>query len=158
MCWIDFHGFAHNSLILRPFLTREVSDRRSQHALSNGQGAVSPNWFLVWSMLWSNLSQTWSTSVKLGQTSPNSGKCAPRLHLEVILMWWALVGSGRLGSGCLVLHADTRENPGGKNGVMTVAPSLFDVFWHKERRTKNKWLDFCLLRFFQFLCPLTIVA
>uniref|UniRef100_A0A2N9FJU9 Uncharacterized protein n=1 Tax=Fagus sylvatica TaxID=28930 RepID=A0A2N9FJU9_FAGSY len=26
-----------------------------------------------------------------------------------------------LGSGCLVLRADTRENPGGKNGVMTAA-------------------------------------
>jgi hypothetical protein len=33
----------------------------------------------------------------------------------------ALVGSDRLGSGCLVLRADTRENPGGKNGVMTNA-------------------------------------
>jgi hypothetical protein len=50
----------------------------------------------------------------------------------------ALIGSDRLGSGCLVLRADTRENPGGKNGVMTVAPSLFGVSWHKERRTKNK--------------------
>uniref|UniRef100_A0A2N9IPD2 Reverse transcriptase domain-containing protein n=1 Tax=Fagus sylvatica TaxID=28930 RepID=A0A2N9IPD2_FAGSY len=29
------------------------------------------------------------------------------------------VACGRLGSGCLVLHADTRENPVGKNGVMT---------------------------------------
>jgi hypothetical protein len=35
------------------------------------------------------------------------------------LMRRALVGSDRLGSGCLVLRADTRENPGGKNGVMT---------------------------------------
>jgi hypothetical protein len=35
------------------------------------------------------------------------------------LMWRALVGSGRLGSGCLILRADTRENPVGKNGVMT---------------------------------------
>jgi hypothetical protein len=34
-------------------------------------------------------------------------------------MWRALDGSGRLGSGCLILRADTRENPGGKNGVMT---------------------------------------
>jgi hypothetical protein len=34
-------------------------------------------------------------------------------------MWRALVRSGRLGSGCLVLRADTRENPVGKNGVMT---------------------------------------
>uniref|UniRef100_A0A2N9H136 G-patch domain-containing protein n=1 Tax=Fagus sylvatica TaxID=28930 RepID=A0A2N9H136_FAGSY len=36
------------------------------------------------------------------------------------LMWRALVGSSRLGSGCLVLRADTRENPEGKNGVMTL--------------------------------------
>ncbi len=35
------------------------------------------------------------------------------------LMWRALIGLGRLGSGCLVLHVDTRENPVGKNGVMT---------------------------------------
>ena len=53
-------------------------------------------------------------------------------------MWRALFRSGWLGSGCLVLHVKTRENPGGKNGVMTVAPSLFGVSWHKERRTKNK--------------------
>jgi hypothetical protein len=53
-------------------------------------------------------------------------------------MWRAFVGSCWLGSGCLVLRADTRENPVGKNGVMTVAPSLFGVSWHKGRRTKNK--------------------
>ena len=35
------------------------------------------------------------------------------------LIWRALVGSGRLGSGYLILLVDTRENPGGKNGVMT---------------------------------------
>jgi hypothetical protein len=35
------------------------------------------------------------------------------------LIWRAFVGSGRLGSGCLVLRAYTRENPVGKNGVMT---------------------------------------
>jgi hypothetical protein len=34
-------------------------------------------------------------------------------------MWWVPVGSNRLGPGCLVLCADTRENPGGKNRVMT---------------------------------------
>jgi hypothetical protein len=48
------------------------------------------------------------------------------------------VGSCGLGPGPLVLRADTRENPVGKNGVMTVAPSLFGVSWYKERRTKNK--------------------
>ena len=33
-------------------------------------------------------------------------------------MWRAFVGSCWLGSGCLVLRVDTRENPAGKNGVM----------------------------------------
>jgi hypothetical protein len=33
------------------------------------------------------------------------------------------VGSYGLGLGCLVLRADTRENPGGKNGVMTDGPA-----------------------------------
>jgi hypothetical protein len=36
----------------------------------------------------------------------------------------ALIGSDRLGLGCLVLRADTRENPGGKNGVMTMPITL----------------------------------
>ena len=34
-------------------------------------------------------------------------------------MWRGFVGSCWLGPGCLVLRADTRENPVGKNGVMT---------------------------------------
>ena len=82
----------------------------------------------------------------------------PRPRLEVILMWRALVGSGWLDSGCLVLRADTRENPWGKNGVITITSSLFGVSWHKERQTKNKLLDFCPLRFSRFSCPLTVVA
>jgi hypothetical protein len=136
------------------------------------KGAVSPIQLLVWSTAWSNLGQTWSTLVKLGQTSPNSGKCAPgpvsRLFccggapvgldwlgqtwsnllelremcsgpcLKILLIWWVPVRSDRLGPGCLVLRADTRENLGGKNRVITVAPSLFGISWHKERRTKNK--------------------
>ena len=61
---------------------------------------------------WSNLGQTWSTLVKLWEIRP-------RPRLEVILMWWALVGSSWIGSSCFILRADTRENPGGKNGVMT---------------------------------------
>jgi hypothetical protein len=40
----------------------------------------------------------------------------------------ALVGSDRLGSGCLVLRADTRENPEGKNGVMTASNDFFFFF------------------------------
>jgi hypothetical protein len=53
-------------------------------------------------------------------------------------MWWVRVGSDWLGPGYLVLRANIRENPVGKNGVMTVAPSLFGISWHKERRTKNQ--------------------
>jgi hypothetical protein len=108
------------------------------------------------------------TLVKVGQTFPNSRKCALGLHLEIPLRWWApigsdrlgqtlvklgqpwsnlvkrfgprlkvilmrraLVGSGWLGSGYLVLRADTRENPRGKNGVMTVVllhPSLRGIY------------------------------
>uniref|UniRef100_A0A2N9J683 Uncharacterized protein n=1 Tax=Fagus sylvatica TaxID=28930 RepID=A0A2N9J683_FAGSY len=43
-----------------------------------------------------NPSQTWSTLVKLGQIS---GNVSQDLLLEVILTWWALVGSGRLRFG-----------------------------------------------------------
>uniref|UniRef100_A0A2N9GL44 Reverse transcriptase Ty1/copia-type domain-containing protein n=1 Tax=Fagus sylvatica TaxID=28930 RepID=A0A2N9GL44_FAGSY len=117
----------------------------------NGQRAVSSIQLLVWSEVWSNLGQTWSTLVKLGQNSPNSGKrilgrfsrvsghngpqsgqkrsgqtlvklgqpwsnlvnpsqtwsnfgrCVPDPSSWGYLMWRALVGSGRLDSGCLVL-------------------------------------------------------
>ena len=41
------------------------------------------------------------------------------------LMLRAFVGSCWLGLGCPVLRADTRENPVGKNGVMT--ESVVDV-------------------------------
>jgi hypothetical protein len=34
-------------------------------------------------------------------------------------MWRGFIGSCWLGRGCPVLRADTRENPVGKNGVMT---------------------------------------
>jgi hypothetical protein len=67
-----------------------------------GNGSVKPG-------------QTWSTLVELGQTSGD----VSRIFFWGYLMWRAFVGSGRLGSGCLVLRANTRENPVGKNGVMT---------------------------------------
>uniref|UniRef100_A0A2N9GCH1 Reverse transcriptase domain-containing protein n=1 Tax=Fagus sylvatica TaxID=28930 RepID=A0A2N9GCH1_FAGSY len=38
-----------------------------------------------------------NASVKLGQTFPNSRKCASGLRLEVPLIWWAPIGSDRLG-------------------------------------------------------------
>jgi hypothetical protein len=64
------------------------------------------------------LGQPWSNLVNPSQIWSNFGKCAldPVLRL---FAWRALVGSGWLGSGCLVLRVDTRENPRGKNGVMT---------------------------------------
>ena len=40
-------------------------------------------------------------------------------------MWRGFVGSCWLGPGCPVLRANTRENPVGKNGVMTVTVDLF---------------------------------
>ena len=40
-------------------------------------------------------------------------------------MWRGFVGSCWLCSGCLILHADTRENPVGKNGVMTVVNIVY---------------------------------
>uniref|UniRef100_A0A2N9FX93 Uncharacterized protein n=1 Tax=Fagus sylvatica TaxID=28930 RepID=A0A2N9FX93_FAGSY len=90
--WINLF-FVHNSLVSRPFFTRKVSNRSSHHALHNGQGAVSPIQPSVWSTVQSNLGQTWSTPVKLGQlrsnlvnsgqNSPNSRKCIPNCVLRV---------------------------------------------------------------------------
>ena len=76
-CWTDFHGFAHNSLVSCPFLTCKVRNRSFGYPPYIGQRVVSSILFLVWSTAWSNLGQTWSTLVKLGQSSPNSGKCIP---------------------------------------------------------------------------------
>jgi hypothetical protein len=73
-------------------------------------------------------------------------------------MWRSVVRSCWFGSGCPVLRTDTRENPVGKNGVMTVAPSLFGISWHKECWTKNKWPDFCPLGFSRFPRSPTAVA
>ena len=44
-------------------------------------------------------------------------------------MWRGFVGSCWIGPGCPILRADTRENPVGKNGVMTggVAGTCFRV-------------------------------
>ena len=145
--------------------------------------------FSVWSMVRSNLGQTWSTLVKLGRIWSKPSKLCetcPGPHFESFWARWTLVGLGTAWSNLgqtlvnlgqtwstLVKLGQTsrnvsrtfflglfnvasprrirpawfglshfvcrhRENPVGKNGVMTVAPSLFGVSWHKERRTKNK--------------------
>ena len=106
---------------------------------------VSPCWVRT---ARSNLGQTWSTLVKpqsnlvkLGQNwsnLPELHEMCVRPYLEAPFMWRISVGSDWLGSDRLVLRVDTRENPGGKNGVMIVASSLFGVSWHKERRVSLK--------------------
>uniref|UniRef100_A0A2N9HJ77 Reverse transcriptase domain-containing protein n=1 Tax=Fagus sylvatica TaxID=28930 RepID=A0A2N9HJ77_FAGSY len=83
-------------------------------------GLVKPRSNLV------NLSQTWS---KLSE------------------LWEMYPGPRRLGSGCLILCADTRENPGGKNGVMTDIPRIDGI--HCPLRVRCQPLR--ELRFVQFL-------
>uniref|UniRef100_A0A2N9F631 Aminotransferase-like plant mobile domain-containing protein n=1 Tax=Fagus sylvatica TaxID=28930 RepID=A0A2N9F631_FAGSY len=63
----------------------------------------------------SNLGQTRSNLVNPSQTWSNLREMCPGPSSWEYLMWRALVGSGRLGSGCLVLRADTRENPVGSS-------------------------------------------
>uniref|UniRef100_A0A2N9I546 Integrase catalytic domain-containing protein n=1 Tax=Fagus sylvatica TaxID=28930 RepID=A0A2N9I546_FAGSY len=119
-------GFDHNSLVSRPFSARKVSNRSSHYVLQNGQGVVSSIQLSVWSTVqakWDpsragnglvkprsnpvDLSQTWSTLVKLGQTL---GKCVPDLSSWEYLMWRALVGPCLASvRAVLVLRTDTRE-------------------------------------------------
>ena len=77
-----------------------------------------------------------------------------RPRLKVLLMRRTPVKSILLGSDYLILRVDTRENLGGKNRVMTVAPSLFGISWHKERWTKNKMTRFLLTRIFSVFMPI----
>ena len=90
-----FHGFVYNSFVSRPFSTRKVSNRSSHRALHNGQGVVSSIQLLVWSTVRSNLGQTRSTLVKLGQIWSKLSELweihsGPRF--AVFLAWWTLVG------------------------------------------------------------------
>uniref|UniRef100_A0A2N9G8S6 Reverse transcriptase domain-containing protein n=1 Tax=Fagus sylvatica TaxID=28930 RepID=A0A2N9G8S6_FAGSY len=134
-------GTFSKTLFCRPVFTRVALHRGefgfARYDLANGGrrnvpyakggGQFDPVFGLVngpvkpWSNL-VNLGQTWSNLVKALQTL---GECIPDYISRVS-------GHGRLGSGCLVLRADTRENPGGKNGVMTpprfVTPE-FEIFY-----------------------------
>uniref|UniRef100_A0A2N9E3X7 Aminotransferase-like plant mobile domain-containing protein n=1 Tax=Fagus sylvatica TaxID=28930 RepID=A0A2N9E3X7_FAGSY len=130
-------GFDHNSLVSRPFSTRKVRNRSSHDVLQNGQGGgqFDSAFGLVngpvkpWSNL-VNLGQTWSNLVKALQTLGNvsrttfrgflgtvgpsrvgNGSVKPRSTLVELGQTLVKLGSGRLGSGCPVLRADTRENP-----------------------------------------------
>ena len=87
-------------------------------------------------------------SVKLGQPRSNFLKLWEMCfgsHLEVILMWWALIESGWLGPGYLVLRVDARENPGGKNRVITRPQRDLFIFHYKmegkscPNDLKTKW-------------------
>uniref|UniRef100_A0A2N9H4A8 Uncharacterized protein n=1 Tax=Fagus sylvatica TaxID=28930 RepID=A0A2N9H4A8_FAGSY len=98
-------GFDHNSLVSRPFLARKVSNRSSHHVLQNGQGAVSSIQLSVWSMVRSNLGQTWSNLVKILLTLGNvswaafrglSGIVGPsRVRNGLVKPWSNLVNSGQ---------------------------------------------------------------
>uniref|UniRef100_A0A2N9GQD9 Uncharacterized protein n=1 Tax=Fagus sylvatica TaxID=28930 RepID=A0A2N9GQD9_FAGSY len=131
-------GFAHNSLVSRPFLTRKVSNRSSQRAPRIGQGVVSSIQLLVWSTVRSNLGQTWSTLVKLGQSSPNSGKCIPDLVLRVFGHSGPLVGSETAWSN-LGQTWSTLVKLGQTSGKCAPNPilRLFDVA--SPRRIRPAW-------------------
>uniref|UniRef100_A0A2N9F0Y0 Uncharacterized protein n=1 Tax=Fagus sylvatica TaxID=28930 RepID=A0A2N9F0Y0_FAGSY len=81
-----------------------VSSESLRYLLFNG--VVSSIQFLVWSTVRSNLGQTWSTLVKLGQNSPNSWKCIPDFILKGFWARWTLVGLGnRLGQTSVKLRS-----------------------------------------------------
>ena len=92
-----FHNFVYNSLVSRPFFTHKVSNRSSQRAPRIGQGVVSSIQLSVRSTIRSNLGQTWSNLVKLGQSSPNSGKCIPNHVLRVFWHSGPQTGKKQLG-------------------------------------------------------------
>uniref|UniRef100_A0A2N9HCS7 Uncharacterized protein n=1 Tax=Fagus sylvatica TaxID=28930 RepID=A0A2N9HCS7_FAGSY len=107
-------GFGHNSLVSRPFSTRKVR---------------------------SNLGQTWSTLVKLGRIWSKLSKLLemyPGLHFKGFWARRTLVGLETARSNLEPSSDQTglvravsfcaptlRENPGGKNGVMTAQVSRY---------------------------------
>ena len=64
-----------------------------------------------------NPSQTWSTLVKLGQTLGNVSRTFFMGVFDMVRLRRVMLAR----PGCPVLRAGTRENPVGKNGVMTGA-------------------------------------
>ena len=133
-----FHSFDHNSLVSRPFLAHKVPNRSSHHVLQNGQGVVSSFQLSVWSTVRSNLGQTlvnpgqtWSTLIKLGQTSPNSGKCIPDRVSRVFGHSGPPSGQKRLGQPLVKL------------GVITpfLPPGFSRVLARKTRQPEPSWPD-----------------
>uniref|UniRef100_A0A2N9EJJ0 Aminotransferase-like plant mobile domain-containing protein n=1 Tax=Fagus sylvatica TaxID=28930 RepID=A0A2N9EJJ0_FAGSY len=93
------------------------------------------------------LVNTRSTLVKLGQPWSGFGKRAPDPCFEVIWCGGSFVRSGRLGLGCLVLRADTRENPvvrlglrASPSGVLMGIPGLGEDRTGCEKTARgSKW-------------------
>uniref|UniRef100_A0A2N9ED82 Uncharacterized protein n=1 Tax=Fagus sylvatica TaxID=28930 RepID=A0A2N9ED82_FAGSY len=127
---------------LRPFLARKVSNRSSHHVLQNGQGAVSSIQLSVWSMVRSNLGQTWSTLVKLGQNSPNPGKCIPGPRFEDFL---GIVGPSRVRNGSVkprsnLVNSGQTWSTLVKSWEMCPGPSSWEYFdVMSPRRNRPTW-------------------
>ena len=92
---------------------------------------VNQIFLLTWSWSQSNFGQTWSTSVNSGQTwstlvqpSQTSRNVPPAMFWEPFDVIEPLSGQTRLNPGRHVLCADTQENPGGKNRIMTHVSTL----------------------------------
>uniref|UniRef100_A0A2N9HCQ5 Uncharacterized protein n=1 Tax=Fagus sylvatica TaxID=28930 RepID=A0A2N9HCQ5_FAGSY len=98
LCGPSCSGFDHNFLVSRPFSTRKVSE--SKLLIMSLYGMVK-GWsvrfqLLVWSTVRSNLGQTWSTLVKLGQSSSKLWE----MYLRT--MFWGFLGMvdpSRVGNG-----------------------------------------------------------
>jgi hypothetical protein len=106
-----FHSFDHNFLVSCPFSTRKVRNRSSRYSLHVGQGVVSSSQFSVWSMVRSNLGQTWSTLVKLGRIWSKFSKLremCPEPRFEGFWARWTPVGLGTARSNL----GQTSVNPG----------------------------------------------
>uniref|UniRef100_A0A2N9EPA8 Uncharacterized protein n=1 Tax=Fagus sylvatica TaxID=28930 RepID=A0A2N9EPA8_FAGSY len=110
-------GFARYDLANRGRRNNGQGSGQFDSAFGLVNGPVKP-----WSNL-VNLGQTWSNLVKALQTLGNVSRTSfqgflgtvgpSRVGNGSVKLWSTLVKLGRLGSGCLVLRADTRENPGG---------------------------------------------
>uniref|UniRef100_A0A2N9HUF2 Aminotransferase-like plant mobile domain-containing protein n=1 Tax=Fagus sylvatica TaxID=28930 RepID=A0A2N9HUF2_FAGSY len=142
----ELHVVAEVTLFLKGFSLRAKSLQVGKNLCANtasqiGGGQPNPAFGLV-----NALVKPRSNLVKLGQTSPNSGKCASDPVLRFFLMRWASVGSNRLDPGCFVLRADTRENPEGLR--LTICQRLRVIqtrFGNSSKRSGKNW-DLTLCR------------
>uniref|UniRef100_A0A2N9FC46 Uncharacterized protein n=1 Tax=Fagus sylvatica TaxID=28930 RepID=A0A2N9FC46_FAGSY len=141
-CWTAFHSFIHNSLVLSSVfdpVKYRIEALDMLYTLVRGQSARS-------SFRFGQRSGQTLVKLGLGQSSPNSGKCAPDPILRVLLVRWAPVGS-EIGSvkpwSNLVKPWSNLVNPGqtwsnsGKCVPDLRFGSLFDVA--SPRRIRPAW-------------------